>query len=406
MHIAILFVNFGGYHHARLEAVQRTCLDAGWKLTAIQVTDDQLDHPWGSIETETPFPLVTLLPSGDRPEQVREATFSGVAAQELRRWLNQARPDVVFIPGWSLPVARAALAWCAAAGSIPIMMSESKEDDAPRVWWREQMKKWMIGRCSAALVGGAPQYDYMVQLGMPQERIAMRYAVVDNAYFAAASDAVRSDPEPVRASLGLPERFFLASSRFIPRKNLHRLLDAFAAYRRRAGPEAWGLVILGDGELRPELIARRSALGLDDVVSLPGFIDYETLPGYYGLAGAFVHVSTTEQWGLVVNEAMASGLPVLVSETCGCVRDLIQPGENGFMFDPGNVDELADRLSWFTAHAHELPAMGESSRRIISAWTPEAFADSVRRLVEQVLQNSRKPAGAVNRLLLSAAAGL
>src|SRR5207244_4064698 len=101
-------------------------------------------------------------------------------------------------------------------------------------------------------------------------------------------------------------------------KNLPRLLEAFAGYRRLAGDAAWELVLLGDGPLRPELVALLKDLELDGHVLLPGFKQYDELPAYYGLAGAFIHASTTEQWGLVVNEAMASGLPVLVSDRCGC----------------------------------------------------------------------------------------
>ena len=139
----------------------------------------------------------------------------------------------------------------------------------------------------------------------------------------------------LRQRLGLPERYFLASARFIEKKNLSGLLHAYAAYRRATPDDPWSLVVLGDGELRPELERLRGELGLDDVVSFPGYRSYQELPAYYGLASCFVHASTTEQWGLVVNEAMAAGLPVLVSNRCGCAANLVQEdgvqeGGNGF----------------------------------------------------------------------------
>ena len=144
-------------------------------------------------------------------------------------------------------------------------------------------------------------------------------------YFAEQAANVRAIwPKRSAHSLGLPERYFLASARFVPKKNLLRLLEAYAGYRRRAGADAWHLVLLGDGELRGD-IERRSALpDLAGAVILPGFRQYDELPAYYGLARAFVHASTTEQWGLVVNEAMAAGLPVLVSDRCGCAPDLVE----------------------------------------------------------------------------------
>ncbi len=85
-------------------------------------------------------------------------------------------------------------------------------------------------------------------------------------------------------------------------------------------PEMWDLVLLGDGPLKPTLLKLISSLGLESCVHLPGFKQYDELPVYLGLAETFIHASTTEQWGLVVNEAMASGLPVLVSNRCGCAH--------------------------------------------------------------------------------------
>src|SRR5207247_9937771 len=85
-----------------------------------------------------------------------------------------------------------------------------------------------------------------------------------------------------------------------------------------------------------------STLNLNEHVHLPGFKPYDELPAYYALANAFVHASTTEQWGLVVNEAIASGLPVIVSNRCGCAPELVNG--NGFNFDATNENELTARL--------------------------------------------------------------
>ena len=96
-------------------------------------------------------------------------------------------------------------------------------------------------------------------------------------------------------------------------------------------------------------------------VILAGFKQYDELPAYYGLASAFVHASTTEQWGLVVNEAMASGLPVLVSDRCGCAPDLVEDGVNGFTFDPYDVEALAGLMQRVAAMTDERrQAMGAS----------------------------------------------
>jgi glycosyltransferase involved in cell wall biosynthesis len=142
---------------------------------------------------------------------------------------------------------------------------------------------------------------------------------------------------------------------------------------------------------------------VQDSVLLPGFKQYPDLPAYYGLASAFVHASTTEQWGLVVNEAMASGLPVLVSNRCGCAPDLVQEGVNGFTFDPCNVEQLAQLM--FKVSAFQLfsfSAFGDASRRIIGAWGPERFASGLKAAVDKALEVGPVGATLVQRVVLKA----
>jgi glycosyltransferase involved in cell wall biosynthesis len=138
-------------------------------------------------------------------------------------------------------------------------------------------------------------------------------------------------------------------------------------------------------------------------VLLPGFKQYPDLPAYYGLASAFIHASTTEQWGLVVNEAMASGLPVLVSNRCGCAQDLVREGVNGFTFDPYNVEEMANVMLRLTeTPKHRLTEMGDASRQLISAWGPERFARGLHDAAETALKNPPPIATVYDRLLLMA----
>ena len=109
-------------------------------------------------------------------------------------------------------------------------------------------------------------------------------------------------------------------------------------------------------------------------MQLHGFRQYDELPAYYGLADAFVHASTAEQWGLVVNEAMAAGLPVIVSQESGCARDLVQAGRNGFTFPARDLNALTQRLQDVASDSCDRLAMGAESREIIRQWSPETFA--------------------------------
>jgi glycosyltransferase involved in cell wall biosynthesis len=143
------------------------------------------------------------------------------------------------------------------------------------------------------------------------------------------------------------------------------------------------------------------ALGVDDALVLPGFIGYRELPVWYGYAACLVHPSTTEQWGLVVNEAMASGLPVLVSERCGCASDLVENGRNGFTFNPYDMSELADRmLDIAKMKAQEREAMGNASQAIIAGWSPETFADGLQQAVDAALEAVPRSVRLADKLVL------
>jgi glycosyltransferase involved in cell wall biosynthesis len=208
----------------------------------------------------------------------------------------------------------------------------------------------------------------------------------------------------------LPEKYFLASARFIEKKNLLRIVQAYARYREMAqkseignqNPEIWKLVLLGDGPLRETFNTQLSTLNLQGHVLLPGFKQYEELPAYYGLAGAFVHASTTEQWGLVVNEAMASSLPVLVSNRCGCAVDLVQEGVNGFTFDPGDPEQLANLMLRISDFRFPISDFGAASRRIISDWGPERFATGLKKTVEEAMKTKPPPFRILDSIILNA----
>jgi glycosyltransferase involved in cell wall biosynthesis len=268
---------------------------------------------------------------------------------------------------------RAALDWTRRHGAVGVLMSESKADDAPRRFWKEWVKRWYVSRFDAALCGGTPHRRYLEQLGMAPSRIFDKYDVVDNAAFADRAARVRARPEDFRHLPGLGEAtpFFFVSSRFIPRKNVERLLRAYAAYRREVA-EGWRLVLVGTGgeeaALR-ELVQREGIPG----VTFAGFHQMDSLVAYYALASAFIHPALQEQWGLVVNEAMACGLPVLVSRVVGAAHDLVKDGVNGFTFDPSDAGQLALLMAKLSDSRLPLAEYSAASRRIIAEWTPEHF---------------------------------
>jgi len=385
MKIAVLFDNLGPYHVARINAAAESADVLGVEYAAVSN-----EYAWERRAGAVQFQRATLFET--RPSRRLPASE---LVDRLGVALGGFGPDGVAVPGWSGRLAFAALSWCLRNDVPAIVMSESSAHDAGRWRWREAIKRRCLATCGAGLVGGEPQREYLVQLGMPAERVFLGYDVVDNSHFARGAAGAQSEATARRQQLDLPERYLLASARFIAKKNLAALVKAYAQYRV-ATADPWDLVILGDGKLRAGLETLRDQLGLNSHIRMPGFKQYAELPAYYGLASAFIHASTVEQWGLVVNEAMAAGLPVLVSRRCGCASTLVREGENGATFDPESVDQIVACLRDVTSLSDaQRTAMGRASQKIVSEFGPARFAEGLCRAAEaaQGLEGSRRRFG-------------
>lgn len=474
--LAIFFHRIGPYHFARLRAAGRLL-----KVTAMEMSNKDNTYAWEKVEGSDSFKRITLFDEDSRTQPASEIIRCVHAA------LDMCKPDAVVVNGWADTEAFAAYQWCLKKNIPAVVMSESTEWDEHRVAWKEWIKRRIVRFCSAGLVGGAPHADYLVKLGMPHDHVFMGYDAIDNDHFSVGADRVRADSQAARTKYKLPDRYFLASARFVEKKNLSRLIEAYARYRTLCSllhaqtapcslpsvsafdPESgsllkslpapccdsapWSLLLLGDGPLKSTINVQLSTLNLHDYVQLPGFVQYPELPTYYGLAGAFIHASTTEQWGLVVNEAMASGLPVLVSNRCGCAQDLVHEGVNGFTFDPCDVEQLGHLMlkisggapssplpapdslplapcsnrsllpaqtapcsdSPISASQHfsvsafkeapcsspSLSAFGSASQKIISSWGPDRFATGLKSAVTAALSVPRPKATLLDRVLLN-----
>ena len=367
---AILIYHLYHYHAARFRAYAQR---AG-AVTVICMTA-RMDCRELSALDEPNRPYMDLTLFSDSDEYLR-AVRSNLLWSKVIEALENSDPDLVVVPGWAAPEGLAALAWARQCGRSVVVMSESQEADGRRTFAREFIKRQIVKACNSALVGGHPHRDYLIRLGFPPEKICFGYDAVDNTYFERTADNARSNESVWRTALGLPNRYVLASGRFIPKKNFATLIRAYAKYA--AGNCATHhLVILGDGVERRKLERMVDDLGVRSRVHMPGFRGYNLLPIFYGLASFFVHVSTIEQWGLVVNEAMASGLAVIASRTCGSAHDLVIDGITGYKIDPLDADLLAARIRFLAANEANCLQMGAAAQKAVSAWGPNRFAEGL-----------------------------
>ena len=370
--IAVLFTSYGPYHLARLGGFYKWYSSLFGNIVGLELARQEVEYAWETKVEGFPFKIVSVI----EDQQLEQAKFHQLIVK-LHAVLSQLNPDILVIAGYARPAMLAALLWSLCRRKPAILVSETKQDDAPRFWWSESIKRWLLKLYKAALVGGQPHKRYLIELGMPADAIFLGYDVVGNESY--HPNKIRSLPAP------LPKPYFLTINRFVPKKNLLFLISSYAAYRQTAGTQAWDLVLCGDGQLRPQIEQHIAQLGLQDTVHLPGFLQQDELLPYFAHASCFIHASIQEQWGLVVNEAMAAGLPVLVSNCCGCFEDLVIEGVNGFGFDPENSQQLTNLMLKVSSSNIDFTTMGQAALAHIQKFSPDYFAEGLMQAVEYAL---------------------
>ena len=373
--IVVIFTNYGPYHLSRLAAFQKKSHQLNWDVVGIELSSSEITYPWKAEVENFTGNLISVI-SNQPVEEVQPTLL----IHKLFSVLSRINPDVITIAGYANYGMFSTLLWSIWHRKPAILLSASKEDDAPRSRLSEIIKRWILKGYKAALVGGKPQKAYLIKLGMNPNSIFTGYNVVGNHEF---------HPEKIN-SLPIPHQkpYFLAINRFVAKKNLSTLISSYGNYRQTAGINAWDLVLCGDGELRPQIEQQIAELNLQDSIHLPGFLQQDELLPYFAHAKYFIHASIQEQWGLVVNEAMAAGLPVLVSNRCGCFEDLIIEGVNGFGFDPENPQQLTELMLKMSSGEIDLEKISQASLEHIQKFSPDYFAEGLMQAVKYALAHS------------------
>jgi glycosyltransferase involved in cell wall biosynthesis len=225
----------------------------------------------------------------------------------------------------------------------------------------------------------------MRQLGIPSEHIALTPFVVDNDWWLSASSIIH--PLSIRQQWGIPENgaVILFCAKLQPWK---RPFDALNAFAKANIPNAF-LVFAGEGPLRAELEKRVNKLGLSQRVRFLGFVNQSQLPGIYRAADLFILPSEYEPFGVVVNEAMLCGTPVIVSDRVGARYDLVREGETGFVYPCGDIEALSQLLREVLPDRERLKRMGESARQRMETWSPRENIEALVQAVEKAVARRR-----------------
>ena len=291
------------------------------------------------------------------------------------------KPDVVILMSWMNPTWWLAILACIYR-RIPFLYltDQNVQRDLSGPKWKIWIKSFVLGKLLFRLTAGflcagtANRLLYEFY-GVPDHKLIPFAFSWGSEKLLQASDELNSRKKEIRQQLGIPEDTYaiLYCGRLSPEKSPLSLVEAF----EKVDLADKTLIIVGDGELRASLQNYVAKKNIDHVYFF-GFQNRREIPKFYVAADVLVLPSDQETWGIVVNEAMSFGLPVIVSDQVGAARDLVQNGYNGYTFPPGDVEALATNIKQLMQQDEaERSAMEAGSRELIEKWSTRDLTDSL-----------------------------
>jgi len=299
---------------------------------------------------------------------------------------------VLFMLGWGSVTAMLGILACRAARIPFFVYGDSSfpppEDSAARRI-RAGFLRALFGVTTGFMVSGALNADYYRHYGADPRRFFLLPWAVDNERFAAACRFAPGERDALRDRHGFSRDavLFVFSAKLVERKDPMTLLRAFDAMTHR---DRAALLFLGDGVLREplETFVRERGLG---AVCFAGFVNQTDLPKYYGLSDVFVLPSTYEPRGAVINEAMACGLPVIVTDRCGSIGDIVLDGDNAVVYPAGDAAALAHAMDRLVQDGALRTRMAQRSREIIERWSFARGVEGVKDALRWLEGGDRTP---------------
>jgi glycosyltransferase involved in cell wall biosynthesis len=383
VHAVINYISLGHHHVARLRAITNKMTAKGWTVTCLEAFSKDSDYKW---ERYSPHIMGCRIKTVFKEESKAARSLTDFKVR-INKVIDDLKPTIMVVSGYALPESHVIRRWCRSNKVPLILLMDSQEKDKKRNLAKEFIKRVIVSKHDAAFVAGESSARYAIKLGMRADRVWKGSCVVDNDYWQRRSTEIRSKSEYYRLYYELPSKYILSVSRFVSKKNLPLLINAFCEFEKNK-KFGYKLVLVGDGPLKDRLVKTVPSEWKERILFRP-FLQAEDLAGHYALASCFVSPSLNfEQWGLVVNEAMACRLPVLVSSACGCAIDLVKDGYNGYIFDPSDMDDLIKKLIYVTTSEKKRNDMGRNSLRVIGNFSCEWAAENLASAVDEVLNRS------------------
>ncbi|MGQ0568864.1 MAG: glycosyltransferase family 4 protein [Armatimonadota bacterium] len=288
--------------------------------------------------------------------------------------LVRGRFDLIVTLAWTQPYSLQALLVSKFTG-VPVFLWEESIPHEPSLKKRLVMPliRRVIQSYAGYLAASSRCIEYLASFGVERSRIFLFPQVTDHERFTAQGSRFETDQAALRRELKLPETgpAVMFVGQFIPRKGVLELLDAWRILHARGRSHGAFLVLVGGGELRNRLVEEVRRDGLESSVFVSEFKQQDELPIWYAACDIFVLPSRYDTFGVVVNEAMAAGLPIIATERVGAVGDLVKDGVNGLVVPPGDARALSSALEALIENADRRREMGRMSTELIGGWNVE-----------------------------------
>jgi glycosyltransferase involved in cell wall biosynthesis len=381
--------HLGDYHVPRYEALKKLAERRGDEIFLVEIFGRSGVYAFPQLTRDaffdqSPPRAVTLEPditdAGGRWTSV---------AYKLAGIARALRPDVVVTLGYHTPYSLWLYLLRQTAGTFRLIyMSDSKLDDGVRNRFKERLKRALVCRFDGALVAGERHRAYAQTLGIPLERSRVGFDVIDVDRFARLAESARASESETRRRYALPARYVLCVSRFVPRKKVDIVVDAYA--RSELAAQGISLVLVGQGPDADAIEKRVSSMRLKKNVRFLDPIPNAQMPAVYALCDFMVLGSEFDQWGLCVNEAFAASKTAIVTQTCGAAGELLKDGVNGLVVKAGDADALAQKMHTLASNAVLRESLSQRARQSVEKWSPSMFAANLMELADRLLCSERR----------------
>jgi glycosyltransferase involved in cell wall biosynthesis len=359
---------------------RRLARERGLEFTVlfVMLPDDQQQGEGFGVRFQWDVPLLEgyryeVLENVSRAPAV--TTFRGCDTPAIGEVIRRLRLDALVVNGWGVKSCLQGLRACRRL-QVPCVVRGEANLRRPRPWWKHAMHRLLVRQYSACLYIGQANREFYEFHGVAPTKLFPALYCVENTRLAASAMAWNQRRPGLRDAFGVPwaSVCFLFSGKLEAKKHPLALVRAFREVVGRV--TGVHLLVVGDGALRAA--CEQYVVEHRLPVSFAGFLNQSRMPEAYAAADCLVLPSDHgETWGLVVNEAMACGLPAIVSDEVGCAADLIVERATGRTFQSGRWDQLVECMLDMVEASPLLPSMGEAARRQVAGYSAEAAADGI-----------------------------